>query len=111
MILRLGQCKFSDAAWRIRMGDGRGPWPEFLPYGQWLSGMVGAPVILISLSLAVVLQIGLLGRAMDDAMREWWSRLAAFIAIYSVAALAVAPVPKWPVQMPGRKVISNWKVS
>jgi hypothetical protein len=64
--------------------------PELRPDGQWLAGMVGAPVILISLSLAVVVQIGLLGRAIDDAMREWWSRLAAFISIYSVATLAVS---------------------
>jgi hypothetical protein len=63
--------------------------PEFRPDGQWLSGMVGAPVILIALSLTVVLQVGLLGRAIDDAMREWWSRLGAFLAIYSMAALAV----------------------
>jgi hypothetical protein len=64
--------------------------PGFRPNGgQWFAGMVGAPVMLISLSLAVVLQIGLLGRSIDDAMREWWSRLGAFLGIYSVAALAV----------------------
>jgi hypothetical protein len=67
-----------------------GSWaPEFRPDGQWLAGVFGAPAILISLSLCVVLQIGLLGRAMDDAMREWWSRLGAFLAIYSAAALVV----------------------
>ena len=69
--------------------------PELRPDGQWLAGMVGAPAILISLSLAVVLQIGLLGRAIDDAKREWWSRLAAFISIYSVASLAVAAAAEY----------------
>ena len=69
--------------------------PELRPDGQWLAGMVGAPAILISLSLAVVLQIGLLGRAIDDAKREWWSRLAAFIWIYSVATLAVAAAAEY----------------
>ncbi len=59
------------------------------PDGQWFAGMVGGPAMLISVSLAVVLQIGLLGRSVDDAMREWWSRLGAFLGIYSVAALAV----------------------
>jgi len=56
---------------------------------QWLAGMTGAPMMLAALGLAVVLQIGLLGRAIDDSRREWWSRLGAFLAIYSVAALTL----------------------
>ena len=56
---------------------------------QWLAGMPGAPLMLAALGLAVVLQIGLLGRAIDDSRREWWSRLGAFLAIYSVAALTL----------------------
>lgn len=51
--------------------------------------MTGAPMMLAALGLAVVLQIGLLGRAIDDSRREWWSRLGAFLAIYSVAALTL----------------------
>ena len=43
----------------------------------------------MALGLTVVLQIGLLGRAIDDSRREWWSRLGAFVAIYTIAALVV----------------------
>lgn len=57
--------------------------------GPWLAGLLGAPALLISLALTVVLQIGLLGRAIDDSRREWWSRLGAFLTIYSAAALAL----------------------
>ncbi len=57
--------------------------------GPWLAGQIGAPAVMISLGLAVVLQVGLLGRAIDDSRREWWSRLGAFMGIYSLAALAL----------------------
>jgi hypothetical protein len=60
------------------------------PSGQWWAGIVGAPALLAALSLAVVLQIGLMGRAVDDSRREWWSRLGAFLAIYSVAAAGLS---------------------
>ncbi len=60
-----------------------------LDSGAWLAGMFGAPALLISLALSVVLQIGLLGRAIDDSRREWWSLMGAFLAIYSAAALAL----------------------
>lgn len=60
------------------------------PFEPWLAGLVGAPAMLVALGLAVVLQVGLLGRAIDDSRREWWSRLGAFLAIYSIGALALA---------------------
>jgi hypothetical protein len=58
--------------------------------GHWIAGMIGAPVVLIFLSLTVVLQIGLLGRGIGDAPREWWSRFGALLAIYSVGPLAIS---------------------
>lgn len=58
--------------------------------GAWLAGMIGSPVLLASLGLCVVLQIGLLGRAIDDASREWWGRMGAFLGIYSLAPLVVS---------------------
>jgi hypothetical protein len=59
-------------------------------YGPWLAGIVGAPALLAALGLSVILQIGLMGRAVDDFRREWWSRLGAFLAIYCVAAAALS---------------------
>ncbi|HEY4362764.1 MAG TPA: patatin-like phospholipase family protein [Bryobacteraceae bacterium] len=63
--------------------------PLLYPKGIWIAGLVGAPAILGGLALTVVVQIGLLGRAIDDSRREWWSRLGAFLAIYSLAALGL----------------------
>ena len=75
--------------------------------GPWLAGLLGAPLLLISLSLTVVLQIGLLGRAIDDSRREWWSRLGAFLTIYSAGALAIDAAalygPLWVAEL------SAWK--
>lgn len=60
------------------------------PSGPWLAALTGAPLLLIALSLTVVLQIGLLGRSIDDACREWWGRLGAFLGIYSLGPLLLA---------------------
>ncbi len=63
--------------------------------GSWKAGLWGAPFLVSSVSLCVVLQIGLLGRAMDDSIREWWSRLAAFLGIYSFASFALELLAIW----------------
>jgi len=71
--------------------------------GPWLAGLLGAPALLISMALTVVLQIGMLGRAIDDSRREWWSRLGAFLTIYSVGAAALDAAalygPLWTANM------------
>ncbi|MEP6962200.1 MAG: patatin-like phospholipase family protein, partial [Acidobacteriota bacterium] len=56
----------------------------------WVAGILGAPAVLFILSLCVVLQIGLLGRAIGDTHREWWSRFGALLVIYSVGPLALS---------------------
>ncbi|HLH44394.1 MAG TPA: patatin-like phospholipase family protein [Bryobacteraceae bacterium] len=74
-------------------------WGDDPGRARWLAGTLGSPAVLIALGLTVVVQIGLMGRAIDDSRREWWSRLGAFIAIYSIAALAIgltaAYAPIW----------------
>lgn len=51
---------------------------------RWHAMVWGAPMIVSLFSIAIVLQIGLLGREMFDARREWWSRLGAFMMIYTL---------------------------
>jgi len=63
--------------------------------GSWKVGLLGAPLLVSSVSLCVVLQIGLVGRAMDDSIREWWSRLGAFLGIYSFAVFALDLLAIW----------------
>ena len=51
----------------------------------WTPGL-----ILILESVVLVMMIGILGRAMPDAKREWWSRLGAWLAIWGINGLAVS---------------------
>lgn len=55
--------------------------------GVWYAATWGAPLLMLSLTAVVVLLIGLAGRQMPDSVREWWSRLGAWLSIYSLAAL------------------------
>lgn len=58
--------------------------------GRFHAFILAPSLILFSFSLSAVLMIGLLGiRAMEQ-HREWWSRLAAWMAIYSAGWLAVS---------------------
>lgn len=45
----------------------------------------GPSLVLVSLAFAVTLLIGMMGRASMEGMREWWSRLAAWLWIYALA--------------------------
>lgn len=54
----------------------------------WAALTFGPPLVLVVFSLGVVLQIGLMGRDIPDAAREWMGRLRAWMMIYSLAWLA-----------------------
>lgn len=58
--------------------------------GVWRALVWGPPMLLTAFALTVTLQIGLMGRASLEGMREWWSRLAAWICIYAFALWAVS---------------------
>ena len=40
-------------------------------------------LVILILTLVVVFHIGLMGKSLTDEMREWWSRLGAWLSIYS----------------------------
>jgi hypothetical protein len=51
---------------------------------KWYTMTFATPVTLAIMLLAGVLHIGLMGRGMTDAHREWWARLAGWLIIYTV---------------------------
>ena len=77
-------------------------------HGFWMALIFGPPLVLAALALAVALQLGLLGTNYPDEHREWWSRLRAWILIYSVVWTlwfvgAVYP-PVWLKMLVDRKI-------
>ena len=66
-------------------------WDRDLCHSQahWHAVILGAPLFLASFALVIIFQIGLVGRSMPDGLREWWSRLGAFLGIYSLGVLAL----------------------
>ena len=66
---------------------------------KWQILTFGTPALVGVMLLAGVLHIGLMGRGMSDAHREWWARLGGWLVIYSVGWLALFViaiyVPKW----------------
>jgi hypothetical protein len=53
-------------------------------YFNWHIFAFGTPVFVLIMLLAGTLHIGLMGRGMSDAHREWWARLGGWLMIYSV---------------------------
>ena len=76
-----------------------GPEVEALEQAWWTLAL-GAPLVTQSLSVAVALHIGLLGRFLSHEAREWWSRIgglllaasAAWVIAFALAGLAPALV-------------------
>ncbi len=55
---------------------------DFGIYEQWMFFVWTAPLLLFAFSLVVVVLIGMVGRESSDAVREWWGRYSAWLAIY-----------------------------
>jgi len=53
-------------------------------YSKWHIMTFGTPASLGIMMIAGVLHIGLMGRGMSDAHREWWARLGGWLLIYSI---------------------------
>jgi hypothetical protein len=67
--------------------------------GQWHAFVWIPPLILFAFSLTVVMLIGILGRQSSEDVREWWSRFAAWLAIYGFGWMVIVVVavygPLW----------------
>ncbi|MEZ5292491.1 MAG: hypothetical protein R2745_15525 [Vicinamibacterales bacterium] len=60
-------------------------WAATPATGAWHAFVWAPPLVALAFALALVTLVGLLGRQSPDAVREWWSRLAAWLGIYSTA--------------------------
>jgi Patatin-like phospholipase len=65
-----------------------------------LKAVVWAPaLVLFAFSLTIIMLIGMMGRQSTDGVREWWSRLGAWLSIYGCAWMIVVVValfgPAW----------------
>lgn len=58
-------------------------------YSDWHVMIYGPPAVIGIMLLAGVLHIGLMGRGMTEAYREWWGRLGGLLALYALGWLAV----------------------
>lgn len=48
-----------------------------------------APLLMFSFSIAIIMLIGMLGRSTTEGVREWWSRLGAWIVIYGFSWIVI----------------------
>ena len=61
--------------------------------------VVAPPLVLFAFSVTVVVLIGMMGRQSTESVREWWSRLGAWLLIYGtvwmIVAVAAVYGPGW----------------
>ena len=59
----------------------------------------GPALVLFAFSLTIVMLMGMMGRQSTEGVREWWSRLGAWLSIYGLAWMIIAVVavygPQW----------------
>ena len=58
--------------------------PTGITFSKWHLMTFGTPVAIAMMLISGVLHIGLMGRGMTDAHREWWGRLGGWLVIYGV---------------------------
>ena len=58
--------------------------------GEWMAFVWGPPFVALAFVLSIVVLIGMLGRDSTDGVREWWSRLGAWLTIYATAWMVIA---------------------
>jgi len=56
----------------------------------WYAYVFGPAMVLLAVTLAIVIFIGLVGRDSADWRREWWTRFGSWLAIFGAGFLAVA---------------------
>lgn len=55
--------------------------------GRFLAAVIGPPIFTLLYSMVIVVMLGLAGKNIRDSVREWWSRVGAYLTIYSVAGI------------------------
>jgi len=67
----------------------RGLYFPFQQTSLWEVMVWGTPALMGAFFMTIVLHIGFLGRKLRDERREWWSRLSAWLLIYSLGWAAI----------------------
>ena len=74
-------------------------WARNPDTGLWHAFVWAPALVLFAFSLTIVVLIGMMGRQSTEGVREWWSRLGAWLGIYGVAWMIIAVVavygPQW----------------
>ena len=93
-------------------------WAKQPDEGRWLAFVWGPAMVLYAFSLSILMLIGMMGRQSTEGVREWWSRLGAWLGIYGFAwmliAVAAAYGPQWAALIldgdtwKGFSVIGGW---
>ncbi len=60
--------------------------------GAWRAFVWAPPMVALSFVLTIVVLIGMMGRQSTDGVREWWSRLGAWLGIYATGWMVIAVV-------------------
>jgi hypothetical protein len=58
-------------------------------YFEWYAYVFGPTLVMLAVTLAVVVFIGLMGAAAPDWKREWWTRYGSWLAMYGVIIMAI----------------------
>jgi len=60
--------------------------------GVWHAFIWAPAMVQSAFTLAIIILIGMMGRQATESVREWWSRLGAWLAIYGAAWMLIAVV-------------------
>jgi patatin-like phospholipase len=81
------------------------PWSADSDKFAWYAFVLGPPLVLAAHVVSVVLFIGFCGRNSKEAIREWWTRLGAGLAMFGVGYLALTTAaifgPPWMLYLLG----------
>jgi hypothetical protein len=58
----------------------------------WIAFIIAPALALVAFSLTILMLIGMMGRQSSESVREWWSRLGAWLCIYGFAWMLMAVV-------------------
>lgn len=65
-------------------------WSQNRGHFDWYAFVFGPTLVLIANTLSVVLFIGFCGRNSSERIREWWTRLGAWLGIYGAVYLGIS---------------------
>lgn len=65
-------------------------WAKAPAPAVWHAFVWAPPLVLYAFSLTVIALIGMMGRQSSEGVREWWSRLGAWLSIYGFAWMVIA---------------------